>query len=368
MLSLPPLYKLGKSGLQVWAISTEGATIVTRWGLVDGAQQETREEVQEGKNLGKSNATTPEEQASLEAEAKHTKKRKSGYIADRAAAERGAFDDAVISGGVLPMLAHSYDKQWAKVRWPAYVQPKLDGHRCVAVVDNGRVTLWSRTRKPITSMPHIVRALETVFDGLSLVLDGELYNHDLRDQFERLTSLIRSTTPQKGHEVIHYHVYDLIAEGDFVTRHRQLTSYLRHLSTPIHSVPTQLVMSANSLSQAVGKYLAVGYEGGMVRNTTGPYVHGRSYDLLKVKEFDDAEFEITAITPNLSPGSAPVTFTCSDGKVTFDCVLRGPREAQLAFLADPEAIIGRQMTVKFQGRTAEGIPRFPVGLRLRDVV
>ena len=165
---LPTLYKRNSNGsLNQWTITVANTTITTTYGQVGGAMQTTSDTITEGKNIGRSNETTPQQQAQLEATAQHEKKRKSGYVADLATAQRGGTDD-IIEGGVLPMLAKVYEDRADKVTFPVAVQPKLDGHRCIAVVEASgafgvSVSLWSRTRKAIKSMPHIVAELRTVF-------------------------------------------------------------------------------------------------------------------------------------------------------------------------------------------------------------
>ena len=175
--TFPTLYRQRQSGaIQTWTISTEDNVIVTRWGQEDGSMQESRDEVKEGKNIGRSNATTPTEQAQAEAQSKWERKLKRGHVQERTGAKTGQID-AIIEGGVWPMLAHRFDKVGHKINFPAFTQPKFDGHRCVAIIDDkGKCALWSRSRKPITSLPHIVEAYEAL-DVRNMVFDGELYNH-----------------------------------------------------------------------------------------------------------------------------------------------------------------------------------------------
>ena len=135
MTTLPTLYKRTSTGAtQQWTVAVDGNTISTTYGQVGGALQITHDVISEGKNLGRSNATTPEQQAQLEAAAQHEKKRKAGYVADLATAQAGGTDD-IIEGGVLPMLAKVYEDRADKVTFPVAVQPKLDGHRCIAVIE-----------------------------------------------------------------------------------------------------------------------------------------------------------------------------------------------------------------------------------------
>ncbi|MFA6159342.1 MAG: hypothetical protein WC763_06990, partial [Candidatus Paceibacterota bacterium] len=193
MSKWPTLYKQTRTGAdQFWQVWTDDNTIVTRWGQVDGKVQETRDVISKGKNSGRSNATTPAEQAFAEAESHWKKKKQRGYVETLTSARAKEVDDAVL-GGVFPMLAQDFEKHRQRLVYPCYAQPKFDGHRCIAVVDDiGACTLWTRGRKPITGMNHIASAIEAI--GLvSVTLDGELYNHEFRDRFEELSSFIRDS-------------------------------------------------------------------------------------------------------------------------------------------------------------------------------
>src|SRR5271170_7191502 len=105
--------------------------IITRFGqLGTDSPQVTQDTVADGKNAGKANATTAVGQAEKEAAAKWTKQKKKGYVESKADAE-AEVTDAVIEGGLLPMLAHKYKDFAKKIIFPCHVQPKLDGMRCI---------------------------------------------------------------------------------------------------------------------------------------------------------------------------------------------------------------------------------------------
>lgn len=124
--TLPTLYKRTSTGaIQQWTIAVDDATITTTYGQVGGAMQTTTDVITDGKNIGRSNATTPQQQAHAEAAAQHEKKRKAGYVVDLATAQRGDVDTTVIEGGVLPMLAKVWEDRADKVTFPVAVQPKL---------------------------------------------------------------------------------------------------------------------------------------------------------------------------------------------------------------------------------------------------
>jgi DNA ligase-1 len=366
-MKLPKLFKISSTGAkQEWEISTEGNVIVTRWGQVNGKIQETRDEIKEGKNQGRSNETTASQQAEAEATSQWEKKLKKGYVKSLDAAEAGEIDD-VITGGVEPMLAKRFDEHGDKVVYPAYVQPKLDGHRCIAIVDkNGHCTLWSRTRKPITGLPHIVKAIENS-GAKYTVLDGELYNHKYKSNFEELTSFIRNPEPKEGHEVVEYHIYD-IAVNTLSFKERLAELYKLSVYSPLVLVQTQKVVDEEELMIMFENFLSQGYEGAMVRNMAGKYVNKRSTDLLKIKEFQDAEFKIVDVEEGRGKLAGKAIFVCANEQGTkFKAKMKGDQDELAKYWKKPSLAIGRMLTVQFQGLTGKnGVPRFPVGLRFRD--
>jgi DNA ligase-1 len=369
-MKLPKLYKKTSTGAdQEWEISTEGSTIVTRWGQCGGTIQEGRDDIATGKNLGKKNETTREQQADLEAQSQWEKKLKKGYVQTLDDAREGK-TDAIITGGVAPMLAHRFDEQGHKIVYPCYVQPKLDGHRCIAVVDaDGKCTLWTRTRKPITSMVHIQRAIEALCFKVPMVLDGELYNHDYRDKFEQLTSFIRDTKVKPGAEVVQYHIYDRVSDGPFEARMLSLLNGPADDFGPcLKLVETTEAEDEDELMLAFDAFLKLGYEGAMARNAEGPYVNKRSYDLLKIKEFLDSEFEVVGVEEGRGKLAGHAIFVCrAESGAEFRAKMKGETAALKQYWDNPALAIGRQLTVKYQGLTTKnGVPRFPVALRFKE--
>lgn len=372
--TFPTLYKRTSTGaIQQWSIFVGLDTlgygwIVTDYGQRGGKIQRSEEVVTEGKNIGRANATTAVEQAQAEARSRWEGKLKKGYVQNVEDAEEGK-TDAIIAGGVDPMLAHSYEKHGHKISFPAYVQPKLDGHRCIAVVQDGKASLWSRTRKRITGVPHIERELEAAFPQGSIVLDGELYNHAYREKFEQLTSLIRSQTPKPNHTEVQYWIYDIVSEtASQDTRAAQLELML-HLTGSLVKVPTEQVDSEEEMIAVFGAYIENGFEGLMIRNARGRYKGSRSYDLQKVKVFADAEYELVRIEAGKGKMADKAVFVCvTETGEEFKCKLVGKLDDLKKYLDDPEPWIGRMVTVKYQNLSEKGVPRFGVAMRFREDV
>ena len=147
------LYKKSVTGsIQQWQVAVESNVVKTIYGQLDGKLQETEDLIKSGKNLGKVNETTPEEQAQLKAQQIYEKKLKQGYTPDL---ELAKTSDNVLDA-VNPMLAHPIEKKEKHVSFPAVAQPKLDGMRCIAIVEDGKCRLYSRTQKEVNTLPHIV--------------------------------------------------------------------------------------------------------------------------------------------------------------------------------------------------------------------
>lgn len=355
--------------------NTGARNIIVRHGKECGKEQVTVDTITHGKNTGKANETSAHEQANLEAQAKWTKQiERKGYVQDRASV------DVDQRAGAEPMLAHRYDKYPDKITFPCYIQPKLDGHRCIAVVwDSETVKLYSRQRKPITGLPHIEKALGALYNpedldrAVPLILDGELYQHDYKDKFEELTGFIRSQEPKEGHEVVQYHMYDVVNHLDAFDERTQKLKALVYQegvdSNILKFVNTEVVQDNEEALRLFRFFRNQGYEGAILRNSSALYEGKRSYNLQKVKEFDDAEFLISDVKEGRGKMKGHAIFTCQvENGETFDVKMKGSMDKLKEIYENAEEYKGKYLTVMFQEYTKNGIPRFPVGLRLREDV
>lgn len=365
---LPKLYELSTAGnIKVWEIKVvpndSTSDIVTSFGILNGKMQVTSDTISCGKNINRSNKTNHFEQALSEAESKWSKKKKKGYVESIKAASANEVD-ALITGGIEPMLAHSYSKSGDKITYPAYSQPKLDGIRCIAIKKGQEVTLWTRTRKPINSCPHIIQAIKENFQNQDITLDGELYNHELKSNFEKIVHAVKRDEPTEASALIQYHIYDVVSDGNFSTRIKTI----KELSLPLVQVPTDEVEDSTQMHKHFQNYKSQGYEGLMVRVKDSLYENKRSYHLQKVKEFDDAEFLIVNAVEGRGKLQGTLgTLTCVTAQgTTFDVKLTGNQEENAKYLNDPTLWEGKFLTVQYQGLTEKSsLPRFPVGLRIR---
>ena len=372
--SLQPLYKMDSKGkIRVLTVSygsdERGSFYEQEHGLLDGKLQTSRTYVA-GKNAGKANATTDEEQAEKEAESKRAKKR-----------DRGGYSESIPEDKpMMPMLALTHDKHGHKIKYPAYVQPKLDGIRCFVHVDGESVTLKSRTGKEFTSLDHIADAVRELVSFMgksvgSFILDGELYNHQFKEDFQGLVSAIKRDKPSENTHLVQFHCYDYVAEDrDFKDRIDELYHMAWWLSevTTIQIVPTFPVENLDEVVEQNSLWLEDGYEGSMIRNSKGGYQpNRRSPDLQKYKSFMDAEFEIVGAVENKGKMEGQCTFTCvTEDGTEFGCKPMGDESQREQYWIDFQAgkLTGKMLTVKFfEWTTSENpVPRFPVGVIVRD--
>jgi ATP-dependent DNA ligase len=382
---LPSLYKKTSTGaVQIWEIRVEpnGDTcqIITTYGQLDGKQQTSIENVTEGKNLGRSNETTIFDQAVSQAQSEWDKKSKKDYrqSIDEIINESGKSSK---DGGYLPMLAQSYTKNPEKLWFPCLVQSKLDGIRCISMCTEEGVTIWSRSGKKLTTADHIVKDLEKVMK-VGEIWDGELYAH--KEDFNTFTGALRAdkNADQDKLNKIKYCLYDcpkiynedvFLSEPDsFSLRISALLDRLLNISitTPtLDVVPTVMVNTFDEAMEYFSKFIEDGYEGLMFRNTNMPYEQKRSYNLLKYKEFNDAEFKIVGMEEGIGKleghiGAFILDLGDGSGR-TFKAKLKGSLDNLKYLFTHHEEWSGKDMTVKFFGRSKDNIPRFPVGVTIR---
>ena len=193
-----------------------------------------------------------------------------------------------------PMLAYPVSKKPIDYSKPVFIQPKLDGVRCLIQYDSGVVTAYSRTGKVWKNIEHITLNLYKFFDKHpNVVLDGELYNHDFRDDFEQIISMVRKTKPTpearaKSRDNVQFHCYDFVNKKmKFSTRDKWLKGNLQS-SYCIKLVKTTRVIKEFGAKLIHQEHLKAGYEGSIVRIDT-PYQCKRSHSLRKFKDFHDSE-------------------------------------------------------------------------------
>jgi len=257
------------------------------------------------------------------------------------------------------MLARKY---CGKLPDRFFTQPKLDGVRAIAAADG----LWSRSGRRITSCPHIELALKAVFDiHPHLVLDGELYHHDLCDNLSSIISAVNRRTSELDRSTppTQFHIYDIPSSSGLFSERaniiEQMRSFFSESRCPIRVVETSSASTRDELDTHLRIALSNGYEGIIIRNDA-PYVQGRSGNLLKLKPFDDDEFDILSFEEVRGAASGfaqRVTLRLPDGR-TFKANLKCDRSYAKALLTGDF----KSATVRHFGFTPNGIPRSPVAV------
>lgn len=364
MVTYTKLYQKDQTGkVRYWYMQQEG----NKYRSISGIQgrEDTSEqisdwtEVKEGTNIGKVNEKNPIVQATFLCDRMYTIRKEQGYAEDLKDAGKKFFQ---------PMLAAKYfglkKKQIDEIfKDNVYVQPKLDGIRCIVTKDG----MFSRHGKEILSAPHIRRSLDPVFRMYpDLILDGELYNHDLNADFNKIISLARKTKPTpedlvESEKYIQYWIYDLPSSpGTFWERNRDLNMvWGKPFDKYCVCVDTHLVTSDEEVQHRLEDYLDHGYEGAIVR-LNKPYENKRTNSLLKVKKFEDEEFTIIDIEEgrgNLA-GKAGRIVVDVDGK-RVSAGLKFSHDDAAEIWRNRAQYIGKKATVKYFNRTPDGSLRFP---------
>jgi len=278
---------------------------------------------------------------------------------------------------IKPMLAHKLDE--SRIDWnkPVYMQPKLDGVRCLFTKDGA----FSRTGKQFMNVQHIEKMLKHFFKACPwTVLDGELYNHDLKNDFEKIISLVRKQKPTdedraEAHKMIQYHVYDYTGK-DYESS--EGLSYKERLDNLICSdiycwsvqhVKTNRVRFYDEAKTFHNLNLKNGYEGSILRTNT-PYKHGRSWGLMKFKDFHDAEATIVDYQEGKGKRLGTIgkfIMQDDDGNI-FGCPPgKGYNYTDLKWiLKDIHKYMGQRATFTYFERTKAGSYRHPLFKTLRN--
>ena len=271
------------------------------------------------------------------------------------------------------MLAHKFDDKRVDWSQPVYIQPKLDGVRCLFTKDGA----YSRAGNKFMNLAHIELALIPFFQQQpDVVLDGELYNHELRNDFEKIISLVRKQKPTnddrlEAQKLVQFHCYDYfdgVIYDSYKTRMQQLVTSDIY-DAQIKYVPAKLVDSYNYARDIHATFLSEGYEGSIIR-LDGLYKHGRSYDLMKFKDFSDAEATIIGYEEGKGKRTNTVGkfLMIDDEGVEFGCPPgKGYNYKDLSnMLLNISDYIGQRATFTYFQRTKAGSYRHPLFKCLRN--
>ena len=272
---------------------------------------------------------------------------------------------------IKPMLAYKVGKK--EIDWDAknFIQPKLDGVRCIFTKDGA----YSRTGKQFKNLAHLEYDLTDFFAAFpTAVLDGELYNHALKNDFEKIISLVRKQKPTEddrrdAQHLVQYHVYDTPwLNVTYEDRYNWLRTQLpiARTMTLIANTTVDTMAEAKMLHDV---HLAQGYEGSMLR-TNGLYEHKRSYNLQKFKDFHDTEATITGYEEGKGKrqGTLGKFLMTDDEGIQFGCPPgKGYTYKDLSnMLLNIHDYIGQRATFTYFQRTQAGSYRHPLFKTLRN--
>ena len=383
------LYKQRRTGKfqewKIWVTDENGnPTIYTRFGLEEGEMQTAEKVVSKGKNIGKSNETSAWDQAVSEADSMYQKRLDKGYNPEKTTLTQSEF---------RPMLAHPFEKRPKLAEQDGsklLVQAKLDGVRGNIRVSDGVLQMYSRMGKNVShNLKHILNRIVLEKTG-NAIIDGEIYSLHPDIKIQEIAGLVNSKEyNEKLHPHLCYIVYDIFFpdKPELSFEERFYKSDLgKAINNSRFSPSTNTLFSIDrifashkltggpnvldKIKEIHSQAVAEGFEGVMIRHIPSPYqIDKRSEALLKYKTFQDSDYPIVGcLTPETGKDKDTAVFICQtpQGK-QFNVRPRGTHEYRAQLYKERETYINSwDLTVRFQDLTNEGIPRFPVGINLRQ--
>lgn len=375
---LPTLFWEDKKGqTRFWEIFFDGVNnLGTSYGVWEGKVLSSEFEIvpKAKRNM--------DQQAFLEAKRKYINKEHEGYSRDLSNSNQQYRK---------PMLAYKYEPSKIKY-WPVLTQPKLDGKRMLAFYDHGQVILKSRTNKPHVSSDYLFPHLKKLFSYLpsQTMIDGEFYDHEV--SFQTLISDANQKSTLADRAQHPYHIYDIDYTNEdgtlppYEDRYRLLVAAYNKLPEKsidiLKIVECEVVCDETILFGMKQRYLDEGYEGIMIRKISHSlppqardydkeykqtlYVHGRNQGLLKWKDFFDEEATIVEVKNGRGKEKDLATAIIDWKGHRVSVSLNYPEELRREWWNNPQLIIGKPLTIRYQELTTDGLPRFPKGIAIRD--
>jgi hypothetical protein len=371
-------------------------------GILDGkVTRNSPTYITEPVNEGKTNERNVFQQALIYARSQWLKRKDKGGTEKKPSLTTKAKPH--VNTKYFPMLARTFKAGEKHLNFPLYIQPKLDGVRCLVYLSkkNGgvkSVVAYTRTKRPFPSIDYIKKILYPYLNDLydeeldqSIYLDGELYKHgkklqDISGDSRNDKADVKDDNADRNQ----YHIYDCFypieLDMRFIDRHKQLVELYSALSDNaikvIKEVPTYKVRSLKEAEAKYETFTAMGYEGAILRNTDGPYLadpiktgsYMRSKDLVKMKQKFTEEFECVGFTDGKrGKDKGAVIWICQtkDGhefNVTpKDITYEKRYEVYKECIDDfDDKYLGRMLTVEYEDLSKAGIPQRAKALVFRD--
>lgn len=383
--SLPTLVSVDKLGRSnYWSIYTIDNKIYS-FSQIDNGKIKSFSPVETfGKNIGKKNETSDQDQAIFQSYSKWSKKHDQGYTSVYCDSIKTHTNNVETKKSSmltckLPMLAQKYDERGVKyLNVPFGVSRKLDGIRMIAFKEGQEIIFLSRLGKPFVFLNRIREQLETIFLRYPhIILDGELYSHDL--PFNMISGVTRTKKKPSDHDdKIEYWIFDIADESQTYKSRMNLLKNIKrdyefehkhaHRNLKFEFYETCDHDHVNEFHEI---YVAQGFEGVILRNLDGKYKFKyRTNDLMKYKDFEDKEFEVVDYCGGKGSEENAIIYKCFDPvtEEVFDVRPRGTIESRKQKYEEGHKYVGKMLTVRFQktGIDDNSLPRFPVGIEIRD--
>jgi DNA ligase-1 len=306
----------------------------------------------QGKNIGRSNETTPEQQAIQEINSTFKTNKDKGYY------EIGETNDKSF---VLPMLAYPLGDKIHTIEFPLTVQPKFDGIRCLTDGEN----MWSRRGKQFDN--KIVAHLNSVACN-DFIVDGELIlpeGYPLQDTVSAAKKFRDNLSPK-----LLYRIYDIVAPDlCYTERYEICKKIVEDTNNPqVILAPSHVVETQEEIYPLHEKFVGEGWEGTMIRlHGHGYKINQRTNQLLKLKDFLEEEFKVVDVIDGKGKFVGAGIFLCEtpEGKI-FETSPIGTMEYRRELFQNRDSIIGTYWTVRFQAYTKDKIPQFGRAINQRE--
>lgn len=350
----PPLFSLSKNNkIILWKIKTINALVFIEFGYRDGKMIKYLPTKYKSKEKAISTATRI-----------WTNKKKKGYT-------ENIMKNKI---KILPMLAHKYNDHKHKIIYPAIAQPKLDGVRGLAHIQNNKIIIYSRSNNIFKYLINIKNSIKKLNIKKNIYLDGEIFTFAVDPKQIKGAVNIKHKTEENSKilEKLQFHIYDLININDLDMTYDRRYALLKTIVKPnkyLKIVESKIINSHNDVKKYHDYYVKKGYEGLILRNIKAKYdINKRSYNLQKYKEFKDDEFKIIGYKSGKGSDKDTVIWKCKSkiSNNTFFVRQEGSREFRKKLLKNVDKYIGKYLTVKYQSIGETGIPLHPVGIAIRN--
>ena len=283
------------------------------------------------------------------------------------------------SNKIRPMGAHKLDEHYHKIKYPALVQKKLDGFRCLSHINNKTALMYSKGMKNFIFLHHIKNEILKIKELLSdenIYLDGELYEHGLK--LHDISSLVMKKYATKDDEEnmkkISYYIFDIFdvnhLNETFENRYKKLENIFKNYHFKyLKLVNCTTVSSYKEIEKLNNQYLYSGYEGVIVRNKDGIYkLNSKSYDVLRTKEFKRNNFKIISAKEGTGTQKGAIIWNLeclNNSNKSFFAIPIGTIDERIKiykkYQKTPQNYIGKYVPVKYLEINNEGcVSRNPI--------